>query len=192
MDDPNITERAIIEHVGETFAERGADYFEEGRIAGPRLEDGHLWAHCYGSRPRPYRVEVWFGEGIERSRCTCPVRGPCKHVAALLYTWLERPETVAHPARLRGRLEQTPREELIGYLGELANRLPEARRLLELWTLEDSRDVDRETVRRQAEAAFRTAMEQTAGGRWADALGGVVAKLHELVEAGDELGACCT
>ncbi len=54
-----------------------------------------LKALCQGSAASPYRVEVTFSQkGIASTNCSCPVGagGYCKHVAALLLTWLHEPE----------------------------------------------------------------------------------------------------
>jgi superfamily II DNA or RNA helicase len=80
---------------GEETLEKGLDYQLGGRvrlIAGD-LDSTALRGEVLGSRRAPYKVSVQIGRmigvggvGVPRfvTRCTCPLGGDCKHVAALL------------------------------------------------------------------------------------------------------------
>src|SRR5690348_7814419 len=90
-----IGEQDVEEHVGARSFSLGQQYAQSGAIFDARRQGMTLKARCEGSSGGPYRVQVTLGPaGIGAASCTCPVggSGTCKHVAALLLTWLERPE----------------------------------------------------------------------------------------------------
>ena len=90
---PTITEEDVRDFVGEGSFQRGQKYFRDNRIFDTRRAGMALKAKCEGSRSTPYRVEVTFDNtGIEDTDCLCPVGGYCKHVVALLLTWLAEPD----------------------------------------------------------------------------------------------------
>src|SRR5262245_16272731 len=91
---PKITERDIRARVGDTSFERGVPYARDGSIRGPHRQGMTIRSRCEGTSGGPYRVEVTFdAKGIASAGCSCPVGGGgyCKHVAALLLTWKNRP-----------------------------------------------------------------------------------------------------
>jgi uncharacterized Zn finger protein len=92
---PELTESDIARWCeGPSFG-RGVEYFNGGAIHNTRRVGMTLKAHCSGSQPQPYRVQITLGpQGILAGSCSCPVGfgGHCKHAAALLLTWLEAPE----------------------------------------------------------------------------------------------------
>lgn len=52
-------------------------------------------ALCWGTAPEPYEVKVMLGENeVLSAECTCPYDwgGACKHVVALLLTYIHQPE----------------------------------------------------------------------------------------------------
>jgi uncharacterized Zn finger protein len=102
---PTIDERDILLHVGEAAADRGRMYFEQGRLFDERTLPGELRGYCAGGQVNPYLVRVVFhADTIVESRCTCPIGHRCKHVAALLYGWLEEPHRFASTPGWRERL----------------------------------------------------------------------------------------
>ncbi len=89
---------------------KGADYLRKGRVQdiwyrSPRENVGALVGAVQGSAPEPYMAGVRLilnGDASPHldTHCTCPLRGACKHVAAIVLRALERadasaPETVA-------------------------------------------------------------------------------------------------
>lgn len=182
-----IREREIVEHVGETYAERGRKYYDEGRVRTPRLANDRLSAKCWGSRPSPYEVEVEFDEqGVADSRCNCPVRTPCKHVAALLYTLLENPDAIAYRDRLRERMESVAQRELIEIVMELTERHPNAERYLErrLFEARDETSVDPSEIRSHAERAFQSEFERASGHGLEAVVANIVDQLERLAAVG--------
>src|SRR5262245_8008287 len=92
---PKLTEAAIRKRTGDRSFGLGRSYFERGAIFDARRAGVTLKARCSGSRGEAYRVHATFNaKGVAAAECSCPVGdgGFCKHVAALLLTWIERPE----------------------------------------------------------------------------------------------------
>ena len=158
---PPLTEDEIRSRVGQTSFQRGKQYFRDGAIFDARQQGMTLKARCAGSRPQPYRVRITFDErGIASANCSCPVGegGYCKHTAALLLTWLERPEEFAAVEDEDTALERRSKEELIALVKQMLRQQPELESLLEVPLPTGGRraaPVNPETYRRQAAAAFR-------------------------------------
>jgi len=131
---PQFSEDDIPKRVGERSFERGRRYFQGGAIRNARRQGPTLKAYCEGSRPEPYRVQVTFGsKGIEEADCSCPVGagGHCKHVAALLLTWLHRPEEFREVEELDKALERRSKAELIALIKQMLLLWPELEEILE-------------------------------------------------------------
>src|SRR5437868_4964021 len=96
---PPITEQDIRTLVGEQTFQQGQQYFQDEAIFDAYQQGMTLKSHCHGSLPTPYRVQVTCGTtGTSDAICTCSGNSPmpkgyyCKHIAALLLTWLKQPE----------------------------------------------------------------------------------------------------
>ncbi|RZN35444.1 MAG: hypothetical protein EFT35_08515 [Methanophagales archaeon ANME-1-THS] len=161
MNIPKLSEEEIKERVGAQSFERGYRYFREGAIRDPLCQGMTLKAYCEGSQPQPYRVRVSFSpDGIQEAQCSCPVGsgGYCKHVAALLLTWLRRPDEFREREELDTALEKRSKEELIALIKQMLIRQPELEMLLETPLPASGKRitlVDPEVYRRQAATAFR-------------------------------------
>src|SRR6266852_1859373 len=82
----------------------------EHAIVEPTLSESVLRAFCHSSRGSPYRVEATLLPAGDKSAhkvvsagCSCPRGGFCKHLVALLLTWLHQPERFVVRSRLMGR-----------------------------------------------------------------------------------------
>jgi uncharacterized Zn finger protein len=86
-----LSDKDIRKWIEKESCERGYRYFEDGAISDAQRQGMTLKGYCEDSRPQPYRVRVTFvPDGISEAHCSCPVGGGgrCKHVAALLFTYL--------------------------------------------------------------------------------------------------------
>jgi uncharacterized Zn finger protein len=85
-----ITEGLILSKVTEKSFERGQDYYESGMVESVVRRGSRLFAEVLGSEEDPYHVGVAFQEDDFRASCTCPYdwEGYCKHVVAVLLTWI--------------------------------------------------------------------------------------------------------
>lgn len=181
---PTITEQDIRSHVGDTSFQRGQQYFRNGAIFNARRQGRTLKARCEGSRSEAYHVEVTFDEeNIVDTNCSCPIGGSCKHIAALLLTWLDRPEEFSELEDMDTSLEQRSKAELIALIKLMLRKEPELEWLLEIPqpTAEKSNTpINAETYRRQVEAAFRHG-----GDRW-DAVYGIASELGTIKHIADQ------
>jgi len=124
---PTLTRDQIRQRcTGQSF-ERGSEYFHTGAIGNPVLHGWTLSAMCHGSDPTPYSVAVeLMPTTITDTSCSCPYsgQGDCKHIVALLLTYIEALETICSVDTLLATLAEQPRERLIRVISELLKRTP--------------------------------------------------------------------
>jgi hypothetical protein len=118
---------------------KGSQYYLNHVITEPTLSESVLRASCHGSRRNPYRVEVTLCPTGRKSAhkladpfCSCPRGGFCKHLVALLLTWLHEPESFVVRSGLMGRLSTKSHEELLALLEQLMQRQPDIQPLVEV------------------------------------------------------------
>ena len=74
---------------------RGKDYFERGKVHACSVEDGDIEGVVGGNGRQDYEQTIYVSveEGIIiDGSCTCPVEYNCKHVVAVLFAYLQRPQ----------------------------------------------------------------------------------------------------
>jgi uncharacterized Zn finger protein len=93
-----LTEKIICERANSQSFEKGQSYYQSGAIYEPSqqpIPDGVLLvAYCEGSSDNSYDVSAKLDSGGVRSAsCSCPYDwgGDCKHIVALLLTYLYQP-----------------------------------------------------------------------------------------------------
>ena len=112
---------------GKSF-QRGKEYFEFGYIDNPLLNGSELGATCSGSESRPYRIKIKFDEnGIALATCSCPydLGGICKHLVALLLTYIHKPESIRRLLDIDKTLEQRTKGELISIIKNMIKIHPD-------------------------------------------------------------------
>lgn len=153
-----LTEDTIRQYVGVESFRRGENYSRDGMIFNARRTDGMLKADCHGSGGNIYRVHATVEDGtIVDADCACPVGGYCKHIAALLLTWLNQPDDFHAIEETNTALEQRSKEELIALVKQMLLRAPDLESLLELplpTGKKSKQKISPETYRRQVAAAF--------------------------------------
>ena len=125
---PTLQDGEIAKRVGSKALRRGWEYFQKGALGQLRRQGKVLSGLCMGTGIHPYRVRVVFNEtGIAEADCTCPIGqgGYCKHVAALLIAWRERPQDFLLVEELEPLLAQCTRRELIELVQKLLELRPE-------------------------------------------------------------------
>lgn len=157
---PDLSVEDIQAWVGQASYRKGDSYFHQGAIIEPRQQGMTLKAHCLGSSAPSYRLQATLDEdGVAEANCSCPVGdgGHCKHVAALLLTWLNNPEAFEENADLDTTLEQRSKPELIVLIRQMLQRYPELEYLLELpspTTATNQSAIRPEIIRHQVTHAF--------------------------------------
>ncbi len=156
---PALAESDVRDLATERSFNRGVGYYRSGAIFEPVRQGDELRAYCEGSDYEPYRVSVTLGRpGIITTRCTCPYDwgGICKHIVALLLTWIHQPEAFHTLAPLDETLADRSKQELIALIKEMLKREPDLIRLLELPVQPDRRmPLDLDAFRRQINYALR-------------------------------------
>lgn len=176
---PPLSERDIRRLVGEQSFKRGEDYFYDQRVRNERQRGNELLAECWGSEM--YHITITFDEqGVDVTDCTCPLGGSCKHVVAVLLTWLHKPEIFVVQLTLEEQLTQHNQAQLIALIKSMIQRYPDLEELLTPLSEPPNR-VDPEAYRRQVENAFRR------GGYGWGADEKIARDLSHLVTAGDQL-----
>ena len=128
MQRPYLTPDQIQQRCTEQSFTRGLEYFKEGAIRTPVLHGYTLSAMCYGTETDPYRVTVeLMPTTIADTCCSCPYsgEGACKHIVALLLTYIYAPQTICSVDTLLVEFSEKPRENLLNVISELLKRTPE-------------------------------------------------------------------
>ena len=126
-DIPKLSKSHIIQWIGSASFMRAQSYVRDGSIVNLRQSGEQLKAHCHEYMGPPYQVEVNFSLGnIAGASCSCPMgsRGQCKHVGALLITWLEEPEAFRGVESFERSLEQRSKAELMLFIRQLVRHDP--------------------------------------------------------------------
>jgi uncharacterized Zn finger protein len=159
---PRLTEAHIRESASERSFERGETYFRDGAVLEPVRQERELRAQCEGSDYEPYQVSATLSRsGIAETSCTCPYDygGICKHIVALLLTYVREPQSFRSIPPLSVLLAGRSREELIALIGEMVKREPELLSLVELSVVTEQatqgKPPDVATYRRQTRRALR-------------------------------------
>ena len=152
------TEAAIGAWVGDQSFSRGQSYYRQHAITNPRRQGDTLKAQCFGSAPQPYRVEVTLEKNqIIGDYCSCPIGGHCKHVAALLLTWLHDAEEFVTVEELNAVLGKRSKEELIALIVRMISRYPDLETLLEITlpgAAQTGKMLDPKLIQRQVNQVF--------------------------------------
>jgi uncharacterized Zn finger protein len=179
---PRLTAKTIRRHCGERSFTLGESYWRDRSIFNARRQGQTLKARCQGSRAEAYQVQATLDKkGISDAECSCPVGGGghCKHVAALLLTWLKQPDEFTQVQSVDAALEQRSKPELIALVKQMLRREPDLELLLEATAGGSAAPASPETYRRQAASAFRS------GGYEWGAAGQIADELDAIRETGD-------
>lgn len=158
---PPLTHTDIKNWVGLSSFQKGMTYFSSGAINEAICQGQTLKARCRGSQAAYYQLQVTFGPaGIVSAKCSCPVGtgGFCKHVAALLLTWLDAPDSFEKIEDPIATLENRSKEELIAIIRQMIQREPDLAVLLEMplpGSKTGEKPLDAQVIRKQARNAMR-------------------------------------
>jgi uncharacterized Zn finger protein len=134
---PKLTEAQIRALASAQSFERGQSYYQDGAIVEPVWQGMELRAECAGSEYEPYQISVTFdAQGIAQTSCTCPYDwgGICKHLVALLLTYVRQPQAFHALQPLDKMLADKSRDELIVIIEDMLRHKPELMPVVELTT----------------------------------------------------------
>ncbi len=112
--------------------QRGKEYLAN-HLVGTLIRRGNkIEADVIGSAPHPYRVRVEFDDiNVSNATCSCPFKGWCKHIVAVLLAYAEQPGQIETRPPLDKNLAMLDRAQLQALLLELADRIPRMTDLIE-------------------------------------------------------------
>jgi uncharacterized Zn finger protein len=123
-----ISEDSILEYCDPSSWSRGQNYFESKMIYDATMIDNVLYAKCEGSMSEDYNIHVMLSkDGIDDYLCTCPRGDFCKHIVALMLTYIHdfAAIRVIDLKKQREKLSRLSKEELIDYMMKLLKENPE-------------------------------------------------------------------
>ncbi|MBP8972641.1 MAG: SWIM zinc finger family protein [Anaerolineae bacterium] len=156
-----------LEHIrsratAQSFA-RGESYYHKGAIFDTVRRGHDLEGRCEGSDYAPYHVRVTLDEkgGVKEASCTCPYDrgGDCKHIVALLLTYLHEPECFAERAPIEDTLLERSKEQLVTLIRQMIARYPDLQALIDRpvpGQQPGDQPADTEPFRRELRQAVRT------------------------------------
>lgn len=169
---PKLTEATIRDRIDSRSFERGQQYFRENAIFNTRKQGLTLKGESEGSSGGPYNLEVTFdAKTITNAGCSCPVGtgGHCKHVAALLLTWLAKPNEFLEIEELDTTLNRMTKDELIALVKTFLSHAPDLESLVETpvqtASTQKGAPISPDVYRRKAAGAMK---HSSRGGGWYD------------------------
>src|SRR3990172_7878262 len=183
---PHLTERDVENYLPDPYFQRGRNYYHSGAIFDTVRRGNRIEGYCEGSASEPYHVMVTLDDdSVVGDDCTCPMDGGCKHVVALLLTWVHKPEEFSERQPVDTALVDKTKDELIALVQAMLQRVPELERLLDLPMPTSGEGgqrrtlVDPETYRRQIRYAMRDADD------W-EAVFDIAREIGLVVDVGDD------
>lgn len=121
-----LTEDTLRSTASAQSFERGLEYYHSGAVYNTIRQGDTLLAECVGTETYHLRVELDVA-GVRSASCTCPYEygGYCKHLVALLLTYLHKPDEFTERKSLPVLLENVDKTALVTLLAKLADRHPE-------------------------------------------------------------------
>jgi uncharacterized Zn finger protein len=160
---PQLTESHVRKLASEKSFERGKNYYRDEAILEPVRQGMELRAYSEGSDYEPYQVSAMLAKnGIAETSCTCPYDhgGICKHVVALLLTYVHNPQAFRAIPPLKELLAERSKEELVTIISEMIKREPELMSVVELSAVtqqaHQGKTIDVAAFRRQARRAMQS------------------------------------
>lgn len=118
----------------QSFA-RGEVYYHRGAVFDTVKRGNELEGRCAGSEYIPYRIRVTLDEtdNIEATSCSCPYDwgGDCKHIVALLLTYVYKPEAFEERAPVEDALLERSKEQLVMLIRQMVARYPDLQALID-------------------------------------------------------------
>ena len=127
---PALTEAQVRKLASAQSFERGRNYYNQDQIIEPERQGKALRALCAGSEDEPYEVSATLGKGgVAEASCTCPYDrdGCCKHIVALLLTYIHEPESFVVHQPVKTTLADRSKEELLEIINEMVRQEPRLR-----------------------------------------------------------------
>ncbi|MEI8132367.1 MAG: SWIM zinc finger family protein [Leptolinea sp.] len=194
----------------ESFA-RGHELYKSDEVFDSFQQGNILTGKCEGNSAPFYRLRIQFDEaGIQEAFCSCPYDwgGYCKHIIALMLTYIHKPDAFIEQKDIKELLGQQDKDALIRLIAEMVDENPD----LYSWLQSAIPDASAKTQPVQSKIMRKTKVSKTKykrqiqsilhslqGYRMSEAywmMGGMVDQLdhvretaHDFLEADDAQGA---
>lgn len=135
MPAPHLTEALIRRLASEASFRRGEEYYHKGAVREVTRRGETLQAEVEGSAYEPYRVQIELDAGgVVSASCSCPYDwgGLCKHIVAVLLTYVRKPQKIRERPPVEELLAGLSREELQQLLTRLLAEQPQLADWLEV------------------------------------------------------------
>ncbi len=118
----------------QSFA-RGEEYYNNGAIFDTVMYGNEIEGSCEASsQPEPYHIRAKLGnDGIAEASCTCEYEygGLCKHIVALLLTYLYEPEQFTERQSAADSLASREKDDLIALIRQMVKQHPDLQALID-------------------------------------------------------------
>lgn len=161
----NLSESFIKTFAGSTIFGRGKEYHQSGMVDEIQYDPArdYLQAGISGSSGNSYDVEIAAAARGVDANCSCLYDGyPCKHIVAVLLTFLEKRETLLRQAAgkkkavssLKDKMTALSKDRLVELLLAFAEKYPDCRRDLLIRIGDDPQDA-LDVILKQIRQIFR-------------------------------------
>ncbi len=107
---------------------RGHDLYQSDAVFDTFQKDDLLTGKCEGSSAPFYQIHVQLDEGgIQEASCTCPYDwgGYCKHIVALILTYLNNPDAFIEQKNINELLGQLDKDDLVHLITKMVDKNPD-------------------------------------------------------------------
>lgn len=107
---------------------RGHDLYQSDAVFDTFQKDDLLTGKCEGSSAPFYQIHVQLDEGgIQEASCTCPYDwgGYCKHIIALMLTYMHNPDAFIEQKNINELLEQLDKDDLVHLITKMVDKNPD-------------------------------------------------------------------
>src|SRR3989338_1776325 len=161
----NLSESMIRKFAGATIFGRGKEYHQNQMVEDIEYDAArdHIQAEVDGSSGHSYDVEITAAKRGIDAACSCPYDGyPCKHIAAVLLTFLEKRKMLLQQSvknkrkvvSLKERVRALSKNRLAVILLSLAEKYPDCQRDLLIEIGGDAQEA-LNVIRKQIHRLFR-------------------------------------
>ena len=130
----SLSEQAIKSRASNQSYSRGKTYFNNEQVSSTIRRNNEIEAYCNGSYPEPYRVWAKIVDGdIITTSCTCEYDwgGDCKHIVAMLLTYLHHSEKFEEKPPLHNALMKLKKEDLVELIEQMITRYPDLKDIVD-------------------------------------------------------------
>ena len=132
----HLTEAVIHSGASRASFERGKQYYGDGVISDASISGNTISALCRGNSAPHYKVRAVLDDaGVQYASCTCEydLGGYCKHIVALLLTYIHNFESFEPLRSPQDLLSALDRDEMAALLVKLMQKSDAVQRNVEKW-----------------------------------------------------------